>query len=149
MAEEVMFTTTILSTGKTTTGIIVPPDLVEALGGGRKPKVAVRLNDYAYRSSIAFMGGDFWLGISAEHREGSGLMTGDSVTVRLSLDTAPRAVAVPEDLFVALKANPKARAAFELLSYSNKRRHVLAVEGAKTAETRQKRIEKVVAELGE
>ena len=45
----------------------------------------------------------------------------------------------------ALEREPEARRYFEGLSYSNQRRHVLAIEGAKAAETRQRRIEKSVA----
>ena len=88
----VEFEAELLSTGKTSTGFIVPNEIVEKLGGGRKPKVAARLGDYVMRSSVAFMGGQFWLGISAAHRDGSGLKAGDRVTVRLELDTEPREV---------------------------------------------------------
>ena len=141
------FEAELLSTGKTTTGFIVPDAMVEALGGGRKPKVVARLGDYVMRSSVAFMGGQFWLGISAAHREGSGLKAGDRVTIRLELDTAPREVEVPADLAAALDAEPAARSTFDGLSYSNKQWHVLQVEGAKTDETRQRRIAKSVATL--
>jgi uncharacterized protein YdeI (YjbR/CyaY-like superfamily) len=65
----------------------------------------------------------------------------------VSADTEPRRVEVPEDLAAALDGEPAARQAFERLSYSNQHRHVLSVTQAKTAETRQRRIGKVVAEL--
>jgi len=67
------------------------------------------------------------------------------VEVDLELDTAPRAVDVPDDLSAALDADPAARAFFDKLSYSNKLRHVLAIDGAKTAETRERRIAKSVS----
>ena len=143
----VEFEAELLSTGKTTTGFIVPDEIVEKLGGGRKPKVAARLGDYVMRSSVAFMGGQFWLGISAAHRDGSGLKAGDRVTIRLELDTEPREVEVPEDFAAALAAHPQAGARFAALSYSLKRRHVLAIQEAKTAETRQRRIERAIAGL--
>lgn len=143
----VEFEAELLSTGKTTTGFIVPPEIVEKLGGGRKPKVVARLGGYTMRSSVAFMGGAFWLGISAAHREGSGLRAGDRVTIRLELDTAPREVEVPDDFAAALGAHPEAKARFEALSYSLKRKHVLDIEAAKTKETRQRRIEKAIAAL--
>ncbi|HZH99079.1 MAG TPA: YdeI/OmpD-associated family protein, partial [Fimbriimonadaceae bacterium] len=59
----------------------------------------------------------------------------------------PREVEVPEDLAQALAAAPAAKAAFEKLSFSNKRLHVLSVTGAKTEETRKRRIEKVLSAL--
>jgi uncharacterized protein YdeI (YjbR/CyaY-like superfamily) len=70
------------------------------------------------------------------------------VDVRLELDTEPREVEVPADLAAALATNPTAAAAFDKLSYSNRLRHVLGVEDAKTAETRERRIAKTVATLG-
>jgi len=56
---------------------------------------------------------------------------------------------VPADLAEALDGEPDARRFFDVLSYSNRRRLVLSVDGAKTPETRARRIAKVVAELGE
>ena len=134
--------------GKTATGIPVPASVVEGLGGGKRPAVTVTVGGHTYRSTIAPMGGAFYLPLSAEHRTAAGLAAGDEVDVDVELDTAPRTVDVPADLAAALDADPAARAAFDALSYSNQRRHVLSVEGAKTDETRQRRIAKSVAELG-
>ena len=50
----------------------------------------------------------------------------------------------PRRFAAALDADPAARAFFDGLSYSNKLRHVLAIDGAKTAETRERRIVKAV-----
>lgn len=143
----VSFRTTLQATGGTTTGLVVPPEEVEALGGGRRPKVTATLNGYSYRTSVAFMGGEFWLGVSAEHRGKSGLKAGDALDVTLELDTAPREVEVPPDLAAALDADPSAKAAFKALSYSHKRRHVMAIADARTPETRARRIAKAVAGL--
>ena len=134
--------------GKTATGIVVPPAVVEALGSGKKPAVTVTINGYSYPSTIASMGGRFLLPVSAEVRSGAGVAAGDEVDVEVVLDTSVRAIAVPDDLAAALKAAPAAQKAFDALSNSNKKRHVLSVEGAKTAETRERRIAKAVAELG-
>ena len=43
--------------GPAATGIEVPPQIMDALGGGKKPAVTVTLNGYAYRSTIGVMGG--------------------------------------------------------------------------------------------
>ena len=133
--------------GKTATGIPVPASVVEGLASGKRPPVTVTVGGHTYRSTIAPMGGAFYLPLSAEHRTAAGLAAGDSVDVVVELDTAPRTVDVPSDLAAALDADPAVRAAFDALSYSNQRRHVLAVEGAKTDETRQRRIAKSVADL--
>jgi hypothetical protein len=141
------FRTTILQTGKTTAGIEVPPEVVEALGADKRPPVRVTLNGYTYRNTVAVMGGTYMIGVSNEHRTASGLESGDVVDVDLELDTAPREVSVPADLDAALDAEPAARATFDRLSYSNKSWHALQVEGARTDETRQRRIAKSIAAL--
>ena len=141
------FHTTIELGGKTATGMAVPESVVDALGAGRRPAVVVTLNGYSYRSSVAVMGGRYLLPVSAEVRAGSGVAAGDEVEVEVELDSAPRTVEVPADLAAALDGDPRAKAAFTALSYSNRRRHVLAVEGAKSPETRARRVAKVVAEL--
>ncbi len=123
---------------------------MEALGSGKRPAVTVTLNgDYSYRSTVAVMGGQFLIPLAAEHREGAGVSAGDEVEVTLDLDTAPREVEVPEDFQAALEPDTAARHAFEAMSYSNKRRLVLAIEAAKKPETRARRVETTVEELRE
>lgn len=143
------FRTKILETGKTAAGIQVPPQVVAALGTSKKPAVRVTINGYTYRSTVATMGGVFMIGVSNDVRQKSGVAGGQTVDVTLELDTAPREVNVPPDFAAALKKDPVAKKFFDSLSYSNKSRHVLSIEGAKTAETRQRRIEKSVSTLHE
>lgn len=145
----ITFKTTLKQTGGNTTGIVVPPEIVEKLGGGKKPAVNVTVNGFAYRSSIASMGGEFLVGVSAERRAAAGVKGGDAITVTLALDTAPREVDIPPDFAKALAANKAAKAAFDKLSYSHKSQHVLAITGAKAAETRARRIDKAIAMLTE
>jgi hypothetical protein len=133
--------------GRTATGIEVPPAVIEALGGGKRPALAVTFNGYSYRTTIGVMDGRFMIPVSAEHRAAAGAVAGDRITVRVSLDTAPREVEIPPDLSAALKKSPKARRTFDALSNSGKKRHVLSVTSAKTDETRQRRIAKAIAEL--
>ena len=143
------FHTTMEQNGKTATGIRVPDEVVEALGSGKRPAVTVTINGYTYRNTIAVMSGVFMVGVSAEHRAGAGVAGGDEVDVDIALDTAPREVTVPDDFAAALDAEPKARATFDGLSYSNRSWHVLQVNGARTDETRQRRIGKSVDMLRE
>ncbi len=143
------FRATLEQSGKTATGIRVPDAVVEALGSGKRPAVRVTINGYTYRNTVAVMGGMFLVGVSAEHRAGAGIAGGDVVDVDMELDTAPREVTVPVDFAAALDAEPTARATFEGLSYSNKSWHVLQVNGAKSDETRQRRIQKSVDTLRE
>ena len=143
------FHTTILQSGKTAAGIEVPEEIVTALGSGKRPKVAVTINGYTYRSSIAPMNGVFMVGVSSDVRAAAGVAGGDEVDVDIKLDTAPREVNVPDDFAAALDAAPRARATFESLSYSNKSWHTLQIEGAKTDETRQRRIAKSIEALSD
>ena len=137
------FETRIFQSGNNT-GIEVPAEVVEGLGGGKKPAVAVTVSGYSYRSSIAVMGGKFLIPLSAERRAESGIKGGDAVEVALALDDKPREVTVPDDLAAALAGDAAAKTFFETLSYSNRLRHVLSVTDAKTPETRQRRIDKVL-----
>jgi hypothetical protein len=133
--------------GKTATGIPVPAEVVESLGAGKRPAVRVGINKHTYRSTVAPMGGEFFLPLSAENRAAAGVEAGDSVEVEVELDTAPREIALPEDLQAALAASAGARGFWERLSYSNKRAYVLWVEGAKRAETRARRVGEAVEML--
>lgn len=134
-------------TGKNTTGIEIPPEVIAELGAGKRPPVTVTINGYSYRTTVGSMDGVSMVSVSAEHRKGAGVSGGDEVEVDIELDTAPREVMVPEDFGSALDAEPEARRTFDSLSYSNKSWHVLQVTGAKTDETRQRRIAKSVAVL--
>jgi hypothetical protein len=135
--------------GKSATGIEIPSAVVEALGSGKRPPVTVTINGYSYRNTIAVMGGMFLVGVSAEHRAGAGVKAGDMLDVMLTVDTAPREVEVPADFATALANDKVAKAAFDKMSYSHKRQHTLAIEDAKTAETRARRIEKSIAMLNQ
>jgi hypothetical protein len=140
------FTTTIQASGNKT-GIEVPEQVVAELAAGKRPPVVVTINGKSYRSSIAVMGGQNLVSLSAANREFVGVAAGDTVEVDLELDTQPRIVEVPEDLAAALAAEPSAQEFYAKLSYSAQRRFVEPLGDAKTADTRSRRIAKVVADL--
>jgi hypothetical protein len=140
------FETELLLTGERNTGIEVPAELVEALGAGKRPPVVVTVNGFEYRSTIAPMGGRFLIPFSSDKRAATGLGGGDAIVVELELDTAPRTVEPPDDFAAALDA-AGARDAWERLAPSHKKAHVTAIEQAKAAETRQRRIDKAVAQI--
>lgn len=140
------FHTTIRQDGNNT-GIEVPPEIIEALGKGKRPPVRVTLNGYTYRSTVAAMGGAYMISLSAANRAAAGVEGGEEHDVDVELDTEPRTVDLPADFAAALDAEPKARETFDKLSPSNKGWHVSQVTDAKTDETRQRRIAKQVAAL--
>ena len=95
------FHTTLLQADKTATGIIVPDEVVESLGAGKRPPVKVTINGFTYRNTIAVMGGVYMVGVSAANRAGAGVAGGDEIDVEIELDIEPRVVEVPEDLVQA------------------------------------------------
>lgn len=139
------FETTLSQTGNNT-GIEVPPDVVEQLGGGKRAAVTVDVNGYVYSSTLGVMAGRHLIPFSADKRKATGLAGGDPITVEITLDTAERPVEVPDDLAAAL-AEADARAAFDALAPSARKAHAGSVTGAKAPETRARRIAKIVAAL--
>ena len=140
------FTATVVPAGNAT-GVEVPAEVVGALGAGKRPKVVITINGHSWRSRVASMGGRFVVGISAANRAASGIALGDEVEMTLDLDTEPRVVAEPADLVEALDADPVAREAFDRWPYGLRRKHVAGVEDAKTPETRERRITRLIATL--
>ncbi|WP_217370671.1 YdeI/OmpD-associated family protein [Nonomuraea antri] len=128
-------------------GLAVPPDVVEALGGGARPPVKITVNGHCWKSRVAILRGRHLLGLSNANRQAAGIATGEEVEVELELDTEPRVVVEPVDFARALDEDPVARAAYDDLTDSRKREHVRAIESAKKPETRRRRIEKVIATL--
>jgi hypothetical protein len=141
------FTTTLQLDGKTATGIRVPDEVVTALGGGKRIPVSVTINGTRYASTIATMRGEPKIPVSADIRSAAGIAAGDSITVELERDDAPRTVDLPADLADALRADPVTSDLFAAQSYSNQRRQVLSITAARTAETRTRRIQRVLDEL--
>lgn len=120
------------------TGIPVPPEVLAALGGGRRPSLAIVVNGYRYSTTVGSMGGQALIPFSAEHRAASGIAGGDALEVTLELAPPPDLV-VPEDLAAAL-AEAGARDAFDALAPSRRKAHVVSIESAKTPETRARRV---------
>ena len=140
------FKTTVKAIGNNT-GIEVPPENIAALGSSRKPAVKVNLSGYEYTSTVGVMSGKFMIPLSAAHRASSGLKGGDPITVTLELDTESRDVELPKDLMAALEKS-KLMTAFEKSAPSKRKEFVRQVMDAKTEETRERRIAKILEQLG-
>jgi Domain of unknown function (DUF1905)/Bacteriocin-protection, YdeI or OmpD-Associated len=139
------FRTKVVLGGATATGLQVPDDVVEGLGAGKRPPVQVTVGGHTYRTTVAPMGGAYWVPLAAEHRQAAGVAADDEVDVRIELDTAPREVVLPEDLANAMDRT--ARTAFDALAYSHQKEWVRWVQEAKRPETRATRIGKTVESL--
>jgi Bacteriocin-protection, YdeI or OmpD-Associated/Domain of unknown function (DUF1905) len=138
------FETTVTANGNNT-GIVVPEEVIERLGAGKRPALLVNLNGYEYRTTAGVMGGKHMVSVSAAVRKATGLGGGDPVQVTLTVANTPREVTVPDDFAAALAADEQAAAFFAGLSNSIQRYHVDNVTAAKSADTRQRRVEKAIA----
>lgn len=124
-------------------GIQVPEETVLAFGVGKRVPVKVTLNGYSYASTIASMGGRYLIPVSSAIRKDAGVAGGEEHEVTLELDDQPRQVEVPADLADAL-ASAGVRDAYDALSASARKEHARSVSEAKAAETRERRIAKIV-----
>ena len=143
MGGHVTFESTVLATGKNT-GIVVPDEIIDRLGAGRRPSVIVNVNGYEYRNTVGVMSGKAMISIGAAVRKETGLRGGDAIHVELTLADNPREIVVPDDFAAALEEDPHAKAFFAGLSNSLQRYHVDSINAAKGADTRQRRIEKAI-----
>lgn len=130
-------------TEKDTLGIIVPDEVVEALGGGGRPAVTVRIGTHTYRSTVARMGGQYLVGVAKAHRSKAGITDQQSIDVTLTLDTAKREVEVPADLKAALEEAGVSQG-WAKLAPSAKKEFVRQVTTAKKEDTRARRVQKAV-----
>lgn len=138
----VAFDTTLSSFGNNT-GIVVPDEILRELNAGKRPALMVRVNGYEYQNTPGVMNGQTLLSFSSEHRRKSGLSGGEEIHVELAVATAPRQVEIPEDFLKALQ-DSNTLAFFNSLSNSLQRYHCDMINGAKTEETRERRIDKAI-----
>lgn len=128
--------------------VIVPFD-VEQVFGVKRLKALATIDGVPYRGSVVRMGGsEHMLLILKEIRRQIGKGPGDEVTITLQEDTAPRRVELAEDVAAALAAQPGAAAAFAQLAYTHQREYVQWIEEAKRADTRARRISRMVEQVG-
>lgn len=138
---EQRFATIVGSEDPSSLFIVVPPEVITALSGKRRPPVRVTLNgDYIYRSTVSVYGGRYLLPLRREIREACGLAPGMPLDVTLALDEEPRQVEVPDDLAAAFAGDPEARAVFERFSFTHQREYVEWITGAKREATRTRRV---------
>jgi hypothetical protein len=130
------------------TMVPVPREVAARLGLKGMPKIEAVIAGHPYRGSLMPMGdGTYCLGVLKSIQEAAGVRQGDSITIELALDTAPRIVEVPADLAQALARDKKAAAAWGALSYTNKKEAARAIEDAKRPETRERRLVATLARL--
>src|SRR2546425_6439093 len=86
----------------------IPRQVAAKLGLKGMPKIQAVIAGQPYRGSLMPMGGGTWcLGVLKSIQEAAGVGFGDTVTIELELDTAPRVVEPPADLARALARDKK------------------------------------------
>lgn len=119
---------------------------------GRKGQIPVRgaINGFDYRNTLMPRGdGSHILGLNKDLQRGAKALPGDTVTVTLEFDEAPRDVVVPNDLQSILEKSDAQAKAFAALSYSHRKEFVDWIKSAKRPETRAARIDKTVIMLAQ
>lgn len=126
----------------------VPFDSYKAFGTRARVPVRGTINGFPYRSSLFNMGGrSHMMALNREIRAGARVKIGDSVTVVMERDDAPRVVAVPPALKKALAANKAAKGVFDGLSYTHRNEFARWITEAKQPETRKRRLGKTIRML--
>lgn len=146
----VRFEGVLTSTPRGGGGTLVPiPDHVAAqLGLKGMPKIQAVIAGTPYRGSLMPMGdGTYCLGVLKSIQEAAGVGLGDKIEVLIELDTVPRTLEPPPDLAAVLAGDRKAAAAWEKLSFTNKKEMATSLTDAKKPETRERRLAAAVAKL--
>lgn len=127
---------------------VLSDEQVAAVGEGRKAfPVLVSVNGVTLTLRLARMGGENLIGLARAAREQAGVSIGSAYLVRIAFEAGARTIEVPDDLVVALTADPEARAIFEALAYSHRREFVRWIAEAKREVTRAQRVAKTVEML--
>lgn len=127
--------------------ILLTDEQVASLGAGKAFPVVVSFGDRSIRLRLARMGGDNMIGFSKAARAEVGLEIGQDIDVVITVDTAERPIDIPPALAEALASDPALQQAFDALAPSKRKELARQVAEAKQDETRERRLEKIVAEL--
>ena len=139
------YTTTVIGDGNHAS-IHVPDEVLAELGANRRAPLKVTIGGHTYRSTATAVNGECRVVFPQTDRDAAGAKAGDTVMVELELETGHREVELPAELEVALIA-AGLRDVFEALTYSRRREFARQVAEAKAAETRVRRVDKVLAAL--
>jgi hypothetical protein len=128
----------------------VPREVAAELGLKGMPRIQAIIAGTPYRGSLMPMGdGTYCLGVLKSIQEAAGVGLGDEIDVELELDTAPRTLEVPADLAAALARDRHAAAAWERLSYTDRKEIARALEEAKKPATRARRLAAALERLSQ
>ena len=141
----VTYRTVVIGHGKHA-ALEIPDEVLAELGANRRAPLKITINGYTYQSTATGVGGRCMVVFPLRDRETAGAAAGDTITVSLELDAGYREVEMPAELVEALEKSGKT-AAFASLSYSKRKESARQVSEAKAADTRARRVAKVIDAL--
>ncbi len=133
----------------TWTYLDVPFDSAEAFGSKGQIRVKGTLNGLPFSSTLLANGrGQHYLVVKKEIRRKLGVEAGSIVRVVLEADGEERRLDVPGDVLAALEGQPAIRQIFEKMAPSHQKEYLEYIGEAKQAATRQRRINRMLEDLG-
>ena len=126
--------------------LLIPDWVLQELNTNKRAPLKITINNHTYQSTAVGVAGQCRVVFPSTNRKAANAKAGDIVEVTLELDAGVRAVEMPDDLVIALDSSGL-REVFEGLSYSKRKEFARQVAEAKAADTRLRRIEKVLASL--
>jgi hypothetical protein len=127
--------------------VVVPDEVVEALGGNVRARVNGTLNGVEFHSNLTRYAGVVWLGVHKATMQAARIAHGDLVSVEVELDETSRMVELPEALEQALARDAATRQAFDALAFTHRKEFARWVAEATTEDTRNRRIQQTVDRL--
>lgn len=128
--------------------VACPFDSREVFGQAR-PRVVGTVNGHPFRTRLAVYGGVTYLGFAAEVRTRAGIDVDSTLDIEIGPDDKPPEIDLPDALAAALRDNPGARAAYEALSFTNRKEYAGWVSSAKREDTRRRRVTRALEMLVE
>jgi len=124
----------------------IPTENLKEIGGNKRAPLKITINGYTYQSTATGVDGKCMVVFPMRDREAAGSAAGDKIQVTLELDSGYREVIVPIELTQSLsKLNLIEK--FSSLNYSKRKEFARSVNDAKSDDTRQRRIDKIVTSL--
>ena len=128
--------------------IVVPAEVLEALGGKKAKRVIVTIRNHALRLGLLPLeGGGRYLMLNKDICREVGIALGDELEISIEPDPNPDHVDLPDELAEALAAWPEAETAFHNYSGAHRRAMARLVDEAKQRETRIRRAVKLTENL--
>ncbi len=127
--------------------VMLPPDVAAPLATkGWMLTVSGTVDDYAVNHVTLYtVKNEFFFPLKKEIREAIGKQEGDTVRLRLWLETNP--LPLPADMAEALDVSPEARQFYDSLSIAHQRYYLNWIAHAKHSATRERRIVEAVIRL--